>query len=173
MSRRFVVGALTHDRLLELVDYNSGTGLFHSRVARGRFPAGRQMGYLHHTGYIIIGVDGRDYQASRLAWFYVYGVWPVHFIDHKDTNRVNNIFDNLREATDSQNGANRGVCRNASSGAKGVRLRVRASCAPVWVAQIRHEGAVKHLGHFEFKKDAVAAYAEAAARLHGEFARAC
>ena len=46
--------------------------------------------------------------------------------DHKDGNGLNNTRDNLREATISQNGSNRRIGCNNTSGYKGVRSHKRA-----------------------------------------------
>ena len=55
--------------------------------------------------YILI--DGDKYQASRLAWKYVYGVDPQHEIDHIDNDRDNNSIINLRDVTHDVNQLNR------------------------------------------------------------------
>ncbi len=96
---------LTHERLLKLITYDPDTGLFKRNPVlnnpRPSFPAGRLMGT-----YWVVKVDGVEYKASRLAWFYMTKKWPVEKVDHKDRNRVNNRWENLREATNSQNMSN-------------------------------------------------------------------
>jgi hypothetical protein len=39
-------------------------------------------GSLTKEGYNVIKVDGRLYKSHRLAWFYVYGEFPVKCINH-------------------------------------------------------------------------------------------
>jgi len=60
-----------------------------------------QAGTVLATGYRVIRVDGYRYLAHRLAWFYVYGAWPVSEIDHinllKDDNRISNLRDVSRK----------------------------------------------------------------------------
>lgn len=162
----------THERLLQLIHYDPLTGIFTNLASRGGAVIGKILGGLHHTGYRHIRIDGRKFNASALAWFYVHKVWPVR-MDHEDLDRANDKIGNLRPATSSQNGANRKACRNSTSGAKGVRWRERPGSRGVWVAQITKDGKVLHLGHFDADKKhlATAAYQEAAKRLHGEFAR--
>ena len=53
--------------------------------------------------YQRITIGGYDYYAHRLAWFYVYGEWPVNELDHIDEDKENNAIDNLREATHAEN----------------------------------------------------------------------
>ena len=156
------------DRLKETVSYCPITGQFTALMDRTRTRKGDILGSIHHTGYRIIWIDGKSYTAGRLAWFYMTGKWPEVTIDHKDCVKDNNAFDNLREATDSQNGANR---KWATKYPKGVQYRDRPPRAPVWVAQINIAGRVTHLGHFKYMEHAAAAYRIAASTLHGEFAR--
>ena len=96
------------------------------------------------------------------------GEWPSRQVDHKDTDRSNNRWANLRLATGSQNKANMGKRADNKSGYKGVSWYSQTSR---WVAQIRFEGKSKTLGYFLDPVKAHAAYCEAAARLFGEFAR--
>lgn len=88
-------------------------------------------------------------------------------IDHRDRNPLNNQRLNLREATQSQNGANRGPNRNNRSGYKGIwwhPLRSR------WYASIRVNRRKINLGCFSDPKDAARAYNAAAIKHFGEFA---
>lgn len=90
-------------------------------------------------------------------------------IDHKDGNPANNRWDNLREATDSQNLANSKLAKNNTSGAKGVWLE---KATGRWNSYITVRGKRIYLGTYDTVAEAGAAY-EASARLHfGEFARA-
>jgi hypothetical protein len=47
------------------------------------------------------------YSAHRLAWFYVHGKWPQSGIDHRNGDIGDNRIENLREATQAQNCANK------------------------------------------------------------------
>ncbi len=119
-------------------------------------------------GYIAIRIDRHDYLAHRLAWLYIYGRWPKGRLDHRDTNRANNIFENLREATQSQNLANARRRSDNTSGFKGVSLRKDTGR---WAAYVNFEGKRYRLGCFDTKEAASAAYSRMAASLFGEFAR--
>jgi HNH endonuclease len=116
----------------------------------------------------MIGVGGRKYQASRLAWLWMTGEWPRDQIDHADTDPSNNRWANLRQATGTQNGANtRARSRNAI-GLKGVSWYKRYD---KYQAQIQTQGRQIHLGYFDIAQDASFAYDVAARSLFSPFAR--
>lgn len=56
--------------------------------------------------YIDINIDDERYPAHRLAWLYVYGVWPNGEIDHKNRVRSDNRLINLRDASHNENMVN-------------------------------------------------------------------
>jgi hypothetical protein len=83
----------------------------------------------------------------------------------------NNRFVNLREASPSQNGCNRGKERHNASGFKGVSLFVRGNYRR-FTGFITVAGKTHFLGYFHTAEEAHQAYVEAAKLLHGKFARA-
>lgn len=117
--------------------------------------------------HVAIGVDGKLYGAHRIAWLLHTGRWPAVLIDHIDRNPFNNQFANLREATYSENGRNRGVDARSKSGYKGVTYHTTNK---VWNARITHNGKLHHLGSFSEPEAAHIAYCEAAKQFHGSFA---
>jgi len=105
---------LTQERLKELLHYDPDTGILtwkYRSYLTGKTTtwnirfANKQAGHKSH-GYIAIQVDGIRYQAHRLAWLYIYGLWPVDQIDHVDNVRHHNWIINLREANNSENNQN-------------------------------------------------------------------
>lgn len=155
---------MTQERLKELLDYDPETGAFRWRVANSRaVKVGQVAGCIKSDGYAGITVDGRRYMAHRIAWFYVYGQFPKHYIDHKNHIRSDNRLYNLREATPSESAAHRGCWRN---GLKGCHLNGR------WQARIRKNSKHIHLGYFDTEQEAHEAYMKAAKELFGEFAKA-
>lgn len=157
---------LTAERLRSLLDYDPATGVFLWRVRRGPSAlAGSIAGHIIAGGYRLIGVDGTEYYAHRLAWLYVHGAWPTGHIDHQNVTPGDDRISNLREATRSQNLANRPAQSNNTSGLKGVSFHKGAGR---WRATIQH----KYLGLFDTAEEAHAAYRAAASRVFGEFARA-
>ena len=87
--------------------------------------------------------------------------------DHRDRNTLNNQRDNLRIATRMQNASNVGKRSHNTSGFKGVFWH---KIAGRWAAQIRANKKQHFLGLFDTPDAAHAAYCEAAANLHGDFA---
>lgn len=87
--------------------------------------------------------------------------------DHIDGNGLNNQQKNLRICTASQNQMNTGKRKTNTSGFKGVSWDKRNK---KWRANIKINGKKIHLGCFDDKLFAYAAYCEACIKYHGEFA---
>jgi hypothetical protein len=103
-----------------------------------------------------------------LIWLYMTGEWPSDDIDHRDRDGLNNRWANLREATRSQNLANRCAQVNNAIGVKGVCLE-RATGR--YLAYIKVAGRTIALGRFGTAEEASRAYMAAALQHFGEFAR--
>jgi hypothetical protein len=169
---------LTADQLRTLLDYHPKLGLFfwrpreplrqYDRTWNTRY-AGKQAGTpTVPRGYVQILVNTRLYLAHRLAYLWMNGAWPTDEIDHRDGDPANNRWDNLREATSSQNKMNNRMRSDNSSGHKGVHwnTRRRKWCAEVWIDGKKHV-----FGFFASVEDAVAARDNGARRLHGDYRR--
>lgn len=89
-------------------------------------------------------------------------------VDHRDGDGLNNRRSNIRLATIAQNQHNRGPATRNTSGCKGVTWDKQGK---KWQAQIEVNRKNIYLGRFLDKLDAAKAYAAAAAKFHGEFAR--
>jgi hypothetical protein len=155
--------ALSHDVLLALLHYDPITGLFTWRVSRSGVKAGRRAGCRDTNGYVRLGVCGRFYLAHRLAWFYMTGKWPADQVDHEDGVRSNNVWTNLREATNSEQKQNRAPRSSSKSGLLGVTWEKGRN---KWRVSIMRDGVSKFIGHFTDPMQAAAAYAKAKAELH-------
>ena len=148
---------LTRDRLCELLDINTETGIFTwKHTMGGKAKKGQQAGVLNTHGYIMIRVDQVDYLAHRLMWLYVYGAFPILNIDHIDRNRSNNCPINLRVATPKQNGENRSLKSKNASGHRGVFLRKYLKSKP-WAVNIMSNRKTIHIGYFATVEEAIKA----------------
>ena len=173
---------LIAEYLRSVLHYDPETGFFtwreRSDLPEGRARnawnaryAGRRAGALvpsKHTTYVTIRINNRHYRAHRLAWLYVTGEWPSGDIDHEDGDGTHNWFENLRDATRTQNNGNTRRPTNNTSGYKGV---VRSHNGKRWVAYIRINGRLLHLGTYDTPQLAHAAYTRAAKAHFGDFAR--
>lgn len=160
-------GKLTAQRARELLSYDPETGTLTWKVSRSRVRAGAQAGNLDHNGYVRVRIDGVGYLAHRVAWLIVHGSCP-DLLDHKNGNRLDNRLQNLRPASPRLNQANRRIAKNNTSGVKGI---IKEKGRTKWRARIRFHGKLLHLGAFDTKEEAAAAYASNAQRYFGEFAR--
>lgn len=124
---------ITQERLKYLLYYQPETGHFIWKNITGKRAKIGDIAGHKSKDYITIRIDKKLYHAQVLAFFYMTGKWPQYDIDHKDLNKTNNIWENLREATRSQNGGNKTKYITNKSGIKGVSWSKRQN---KWVAQI-------------------------------------
>ena len=89
-------------------------------------------------------------------------------VDHIDGDGLNNMRENLRLATSSQNCHNHRISLRNTSGFKGVSRHKKSD---KWRAYIRFQGRQIWLGLFDTPEEAAAAYAAASEKFHGEFGR--
>ncbi|HGK4602813.1 HNH endonuclease [Yersinia enterocolitica] len=160
---------VSHAELKRLLHYSPETGVFTRLISWQRqYPVGSIAGWKDKDGYLKIMVHRIAYQAHRLAWFYVHGVWPSGTIDHVDMDKANNKISNLRDSTFTSNMHNRGKNKTNTSGFKGVTWNKKSA---KWQASINAKNKWRYLGLFKSKEDAARAYDDAAMEFHGEFAR--
>ena len=151
--------------LKSILSYNENTGLFvwldcKTRARRN----GKIAGTLTKNKRIHITINKKRFYAHRLAWLYVYGIWPVNFIDH-----INGIFDdnrivNLRECNRLENQQNiRKPTKSNKSGYLGVSYDKKLNKFKVGIG-INYK--VKYLGYYESAKEASEVYLKAKRELH-------
>mgnify|MGYP000064479063 CR=1 FL=1 len=153
--------------LWELFDYKPLTGELVRRVGRGGSPSGTIAGTARRDGYVCIAVQNRKYLLHRLVWAWVTAGDPgTNEVDHRDRNRGNNRFCNLRLATEQQNKVNTAARAHNTLGVKGVEVLPSGK----YRVRIVQDGRRVRLGSFPTLEEAGAAYAKAAVELHGDFA---
>jgi hypothetical protein len=139
------------DADLATVDWWATASGYAARTERGSGEQAKDSVYLHVA-------------IAKRAGLHI----PGREVDHCDLDKMNCRRNNLRPASSAQNKRNREKHKNNTSGHKGVYWdKVNQK----WRAMIGVNGRYIHLGRFEDKGQAAAAYEAAARRYHGEFAR--
>lgn len=121
-------------------------------------------------GYIMTGVYNKDSGrviGLRLHRLIMNVSYSKTFVDHINHNPLDNRKSNLRVCSRAENNRNQSVNVNNTSGFKGVHWH---NVTNKWVARIRINGKLKHLGYFTNKLEAAKAYNKAASFYFGEFA---
>lgn len=84
-------GALTAERLREVMTYGPETGEFCWRTNRPRVKPGQVVA---PTGNRVT-IDGRVYFKARLAWLYQTGNWPASRVMRRNRNSEDHRWENL------------------------------------------------------------------------------
>ncbi len=162
---------LTQEILKQLLDYDPLSGIFTWKTRnpdKGGFNkqfAGKVAG-TKKSGYIRIQINGKPYDAHRLAFLYMEGYIP-ELIDHKDRVGTNNAWDSLRKSTDSQNAANQPIRSTNISGYKNVSWDKARN---KWLVNVMKDGKTIYGGRFSELEDAVKAANNLRLSLFGNFA---
>lgn len=159
------------ERLNELFVYEPLTGDLRWKSVPPKFQRAKiddLVGTIGEKGYRVVGVDRVYYLAHRIIWKMMTGDDPADQVDHEDTNRQNNRWSNLRDASNGPNVQNSRLRKDNNSGFKGVCWD---STHNAWLASIGLNGKQRKLGRFKIKGDAIAARLKAAEELHGQFMR--
>lgn len=165
MSMNFLQ-QLTADRARELLNYAPDTGAFTWRVARPNVAKPGQPAGSRRHDYMILRLDGVNYMAHRVAWLIVHGAWPADEIDHVNGEKFDNRLANLRVVDRSGNKENMRAARaDNKSGFLGVHIKPANTRRP-FVASIRVDGALKHIGAFSTPEAAHRAYVERKRQVH-------
>ena len=143
---------ITQDKLKKLYTYDEDSGIFTRNEDRGKYKAGGIAGAVNSSGYIVIMINSKSYQAHRLAWLYTHGEMPNGDIDHLNHIRTDNRLCNIREVNRSENGRNKVITNRNKSGFHGVYWRKDDNR---WTAKIGVDGKQVYLGCFSEFHEAV------------------
>lgn len=169
---------LTQELVKEFLHYNPDTGVFtwlhrdqnwfatyRSFRSWNAKNAGKQAGNVHKCTrgkkYVCIKVNGKTYKAHRLAFLYMTGSFPTDDVDHLSGDGTDNRWSIIREATKHQNGCNKKLPSNNTSGVMGVGLS-----SGRWQATIKVKQKNIYLGKFSDFFEAVCAR-KSAENKHG------
>lgn len=147
--------------LREWFDYDPETGEL-------RYKSGEEVCPNSQRSYKLVMVKGERYLIHRIIWKWMTGEDPTERVDHRDRNKRNNKWNNLRLATASQNVANtgsfgksqfRGVCWNKPKSKWRAQLRCKAFkrikdfCTETEAALTWNQWALEAWGDFAFQNE--------------------
>lgn len=148
--------------LKQVLRYNKTSGEFKWKASK------KKAGYVNARGYWEVKYKGKRYPAHRLAFFLVNGEWPSLVVDHKNGNKIDNRWINLRLCTVQENTYNSKIPKHNTSGFKGVTFHKPSG---KWWAHIKKDGKRISLGYYSNAREAARAYNKKARELRGEFAK--
>jgi len=156
---------LTKEYLLEKFDYIDGE-LYWKNPSCYRLKNGDIAGGVSGKGRLSVRLNWKRYQVHRLIFMMHHGYMPK-IVDHADGDFLNNRIENLREATEAQNGYNKRASIRNTSGLKNVSW-----CKPrkKWVVMIWVDKIPKYIGGFADIELAELVAIEAREKHHGAFA---
>ena len=153
----------SQETLLEALDYELETGVLKHKVYKNpQVQAGDIAGSLRRDGYVYVQINKRHYYAARIIWMMMTGEDPGDlYVDHKDRDRGNNRWSNLRLATRPQQMWNRKM-----SG-KGYCFDSQRN---KWIVRVFVNGKRLWGGRHDTEELAIEAAQKLRAAHHGEFA---
>lgn len=157
---------LTQEKLKELLTYDSLSGNFTWNVSvKGSKGKGKIAGTKTQKGYVDVCIAGKKYGLHRLAFLYQTGSIP-ECVDHKNTNKSDNRWENLRPASYVTNSYNYSG-RPSISGVRNVYYDPRGKSK--YFVHLKVNGKSKHYGFYETVEEAAIIAEKARKEMHGEF----
>jgi hypothetical protein len=156
-------GRVSAEQVREALSYDPGTGAFTWKIKVNRIRPGDPAGGISKkTGYVNIAVSGRTYRAHRLAIVWMTGEWPPEHVDHRNGDKGDNRWDNIRPASARINAQNvRTASKRNKLGVLGV-----SPAKYGYKATIQVDGKSIHLGYHATPEAAHSAYVAAKRVLH-------
>lgn len=155
---------LTYAEVAELLEYRpevGGSCLVWKKKAAKNTVLGARAGRRQKFGYWEVSVLGRLSKAHHITWLLAYKEWPSKNIDHINGDKDDNTVENLRLCDQTENNQNQIAQRSHRVLPIGVSLHRGKYRARIMLHSAEH-----HLGVFDTKEEAYAAYLAAKMRLH-------
>jgi hypothetical protein len=159
---------MTPETAKRVFNYDPETGILRWAIYNNKAYPGKIAGHPNSAGYLKVTYNYTSYQVPDVIWLIIYGKKPDGIIDHIDLDNSNNRLKNLRDATYSQNAANRMPDKRNKSGHVGVFYDTSRF---KWLANIMKDGKTIHIGRYNSLEEAVEARRNKQQELFGEFAR--
>ena len=86
---------ISQSELKKILCYKETTGVFTSKIKKGKWKAGNKLGSKDKHGYVNIKIKNTTYKAHRLAFLYMIGDIPSSSVYHLNEKRDDNCFSNL------------------------------------------------------------------------------
>lgn len=115
--------------------------------------------------YWIIKLNSIPYRRSQIILTIKSGMWPLHQVDHKNGDSLDDRASNLRHATATQNSWNHKRHAKKSTLPMGIRLLGKK-----YQARIAKNKKTHHLGVYSNLSEAITVYNKARKNLFGEWA---
>lgn len=153
---------LRYEEVARLFTYDRETGVLYWRIrnsnnTRRNYVAGSIKG--NNNGYRRVCIKGKIYMEHRIIMVLCFGHIPENAeIDHINHVRDDNRLCNLRFVTGSENSRNKSVSSKSTTGVTGVHF---SKARKKYVAQIKVNRKIIHLGIFKTLEEAAAARREA------------
>ncbi|MFC4221968.1 homing endonuclease [Escherichia phage UPEC03] len=157
------------DEFLKTVSVDIQTGTIIRTSHKRSDLIGKEVGSKIKGGYTRVYFKSKGYLRHRIIYYVATGKLP-DVIDHKNGVEAGDGIDNLREADQSRNCQNRTKRRVATSRFKGVCVRDQPTGIR-YIAQIKIDGKVKHIGSYRDEYEAAKAYDREAIKHFGKFAK--
>jgi hypothetical protein len=159
---------MNQELVAEHFDHKEGR-LYWKKVSHPnkQYLVGQEAGSIHLTGYRHVTWQGKVYKVHRLIFLLEHGYLPKE-IDHINGNRQDNRVENLRDVTRSQNQFNKAMCKNNTSGTRGVSWHKKSNA---WLVRVCAGGKTKSIGYFKDLELAGLVANEARSIYHGVYAK--
>lgn len=155
---------LTADYLNSIFKYENGFLFW--KVSKGAVKAGKKVASINSEGRYTVAINGKSYLVHRVIFCMHHGFFPEQ-VDHIDGNCINNLIENLREATHSQNAQNAKTRFDNACGLKNITYN---SQYKKWYVRVGVNKKRLFLGSFDDLELAQLVATEARDLFHGKFA---